>query len=537
MEIPIIDIFAGPGGLGEGFCNLTKGGRRIFKIALSIEKDNYAHKTLTLRSFFRQFNIGEVPEDYYKFLRQEISLEDLFDKWPQEYMNACNEAWQATLGANGNSVSNDLVDEKIELAIGSKKNWLLIGGPPCQAYSVAGRNRRKVIYLDESKDERVSLYKQYLRILAVHNPPVFVMENVKGLLSAATKESHVFTMILKDLADPVNAYLSGSNSNGKPLTCPGYKIYSLVVEPVFDDKGNPIFQQKDYVICTENYGIPQTRHRIILLGIRNDIACVPRTLKKSEEIGITKVLSDLPKLRGGLSKIPDSFEAWYKTINKVNDSLTLSEVDKEIIKEIKKQLSSIKKPENGTGKEYLRSITQSEYMPDWFRDSKLEGICNHTSRGHMESDLIRYYYMSCFARVKGYSPQLKDLPVSLLPEHKNVYNNDGSVTGKFPDRFKVQLKNKPSKTITSHISQDGHYFIHYDPTQCRSITVREAARIQTFPDNYFFCGPRTSQFIQVGNAVPPLLAFKIAEIVNDIFIKFDTASGNHITEINRVLCK
>lgn len=516
--IPVIDIFAGPGGLGEGFCSLLDDeNTRIFKIALSIEKDNHAHLTLTLRSFFRQFNPGQVPADYYEFVRGNITLEELYRRHPEQAAIAANESWNATLGESKEAVPNSEVDQKIREALDGETNWLLIGGPPCQAYSVVGRSRRQETILDEQKDERVGLYKQYLRILAVHNPAVFVMENVKGLLSAETNKSPVFAKILQDLTSPVEAYLSDAQSNGIELNCPGYKIYSLTIAAKkFDDDGNPIFKQKDFVIHAEKYGIPQTRHRVILLGIRRDIDVVPGILTKEGEVGIAKVLSDLPRLRSALSRQKDDSEKWRQAIEGINKKGVLSGIDKEVKSKIYKQINKIRIPYNGKGAEFIPNEDVTiVYRPDWFIDVNLGGVCNHEARGHMESDLRRYFFVSCYGSAKRMSPKLEDFPEALLPRHENV--KEGIEDNKFADRFRVQLSNKPSKTITSHISKDGHYYIHYDPTQCRSFTVREAARIQTFPDNYFFCGPRTAQFSQVGNAVPPLLANKIAKIVKAIF--------------------
>jgi DNA (cytosine-5)-methyltransferase 1 len=152
------------------------------------------------------------------------------------------------------------------------------------------------------------------------------------------------------------------------------------------------------------------------------------------------------------------------------------------------------------------------HLDNWLPDPKLKYWLNHEARGHMSSDLRRYVYAATFAATYNNSPKGHhdfDLP-GLAPDHKNW------TTGKFSDRFRVQRAGIPSTTITSHIAKDGHYFIHYDPRQCRSLTVREAARLQTFPDNYFFLGNRTQQFHQVGNAVPPLLAKQIAGVVAHI---------------------
>ncbi len=127
----------------------------------------------------------------------------------------------------------------------------------------------------------------------------------------------------------------------------------------------------------------------------------------------------------------------------------------------------------------------------------------------MVSDLHRYLFASCYAKEYQYSPKLNMFPPGLLPNHRNV--DDENVP--FDDRFRVQISGAPSTTIVSHISKDGHYYIHHDPSQCRSLTVREAARLQTFPDNYFFEGTRTQQYHQVGNAVPPFLAKQLGESV------------------------
>ena len=141
----------------------------------------------------------------------------------------------------------------------------------------------------------------------------------------------------------------------------------------------------------------------------------------------------------------------------------------------------------------------------WLERPELDGIAQHETRAHMSTDLARYLFAAVIGKVNSRSPRAADYPVELTPKHEN-WNK-----GVFKDRFRVQLSNQPSTTVTSHISKDGHYYIHPDPTQCRSLTVREAARLQTFPDDYLFMGNRTQQYVQVGNALPPFLARQIAQ--------------------------
>lgn len=526
MAIPAIDIFAGPGGLGEGFSSIIEDNKRVFKTVLSIEKEEYAHQTLTLRSFFRQFEPGEVPLEYYDYVKGELTLEELHSTYPKQEQNAKKEAWQVTLGYKKESVSPKKVDKRISKALKGEKNWVLLGGPPCQAYSIVGRSRNRKTILDAKEDERVDLYKQYLRILAVHNPAVFIMENVKGILSAKSTESPVFKKILNDLKDPVKYSTDISEKEKKGLTCPGYRIFSLVKAPdEYDLEGSPILKAKDFIIRCEEYGIPQARHRVILLGIRKDLDVTPGILEKGEkEISIADVIGDLPRLRSGLSRKENTYENWHQNLAKFASNGALAEVDSSVTKKIISTVSRLTNIQNGVGNDFVRFHSNSKIRPyesEWFLDSNLNGVSNHVSKSHMNSDLHRYLFVSTFALAHNRSPKLSDFPKKLLPNHKNV--DEALKNKKFADRFRVQMSGEPSKTITSHISKDGHYYIHYDPSQCRSLTVREAARIQTFPDNYHFCGPRTAQYIQVGNAVPPLLAKKIAGIVREIMGKIINA--------------
>jgi len=512
QPIPVIDLFAGPGGLAEGFSAATNAdNRRAFRIALSIEKDAVAHQTLQLRSFVRSF-AGQIPDCYYDCIRGKISKEELF-KTPgfrENVRNAQREAWHLTLGPETHSAVSRRVGEELK----GHDTWVLIGGPPCQAYSLMGRSRMRSQDVEAfEKDERHFLYREYLRIIAEHAPAVFIMENVKGLLSSTIAEKLIFSQILEDLQRP----------NGGSLR------YSVV--PLSSTANLFNTDPRDFILRSELLGIPQARHRVILCGVRQDLIGSPRPLSEQPAISVRDAIADLPSLRGGLSKTEDSPEQWMLALLQ-GAQLAEREADSELADVVSEMFVAARNSRQHTSRGGHFVATRkanggrrevSKRFFEWIHDPKLDGVTGHEARRHMRSDLYRYLFASSYAMVNGVSPKLDDFPSPLLPKHKSARPKKGRYA--FADRFRVQLWGETATTVTSHISKDGHYFIHPDPSQGRSLTVREAARLQTFPDNYHFEGNRTQQFHQVGNAVPPLLARQIAMSVAQ-FLSAATGSAS-----------
>lgn len=506
MPIPVIDLFAGPGGLGEGFSSLYDGSDQpLYKIRLSIEMDAVAHQTLLLRSFFRQFPRGQAPVDYYKYLRApKTGRDQLFAAHGHERKRAEKEAWKAELGKEPNSN----VDQRIQDSLGrSRRNWVLMGGPPCQAYSLAGRVRME--NSDGLKpDKRHFLYREYLRIIAAHKPAVFVMENVRGIISSKVAGKKIFPEILRDLQKPSRT--ARTNSRDEPT----YRLVTLYEEQGTLEQailGN-CPEADSFLVKAEQHGIPQKRHRVFVIGIRHDVHGSPRKLKISQPKNVADLLIDkLPELRSGLSREEDGGGLWLDAVKAAVREPWFWKIDANLRRTISKIVLNMDENLDRGGDFISCKINPPKFGNGWFHDSKIGGVINHSTRSHIRKDLHRYLFASVFALLKERSPVMNDFPSELLPKHKNCS------TGYFADRFKVQTADNPSTTITSHISRDGHYYIHPDPTQCRSLTVREAARLQTFPDNYFFEGFQTQQYHQVGNAVPPYLAKQIAECLLPLF--------------------
>jgi DNA (cytosine-5)-methyltransferase 1 len=508
----IVDLFAGPGGLGEGFASFVRDGHRPFRIGISVEKEASAHRTLTLRAFLREHGArhGCLPSQFVDFHAGQIAEPDWSAVDADNWRLATEEARCLELGTEAATVA---VDDAITRLRRDFDDTILIGGPPCQAYSLVGRarSRGKQGYVPED-DARHYLFREYISVLDRLRPAVFVMENVKGMLSSTVESRLVFEMLMEDLS---------SLGTGKGHL---YELRAIRIEDgtaCLREAARP----SDFIVRAEDFGVPQRRHRVIIIGLRSDLAigmAGASIAVSSEKKTVADAIGGLAPLRSGLSRGDDSAGAWRDTvidaarllarIHRSGDQSSMRDRFSMVAKRLKTEAPPHRHSAS-LSEEYGKA---NDDLLHWLERPALRAIAQHESRGHMSSDLGRYLFASVFGAVHGYSPKADDYPFALSPDHRNWHS------GAFNDRFRVQLADQASTTVTSHISKDGHYFIHPDPVQCRSLTVREAARLQTFPDDYLFLGNRTQSYVQVGNAVPPFLARQVAALISSSLTKPDT---------------
>lgn len=401
----IIDLFAGAGGLSEGFSQAG------FVPIAHVEMDNDACNTLRTRCCYHYLRSKGQLELYYEYIKGEISRQTLYTSVPTNIIDAVINV----------EISNDTIDctfEKIRKLTKGRSVDLIIGGPPCQAYSLLGRHRKEM-----EDDPRTLLYLQYGKFLEEFKPKGFVFENVPGLLSAKKGEHFKNLQVyFKEL---------------------GYNVH---------------FQ----MLNAADYGVLQNRKRIILVGWTNEQDHgFPNISKCRSEAIVNNILSDLPILKAGEVKNVAPY------IGQINTYLEES------------------------------GIRSNE---DMF-------VTQNISRPVNENDASIYNYA-----IRTWSNKRVRVKYTDLPKKMRTQKNEDS----FLDRFKVVDGNGLSHTIVAHIAKDGHYYIHPCLELCRSISVREAARMQSFPDNFYFEGSRSAMFKQIGNAVPVLMAKKIAESIKDL---------------------
>lgn len=411
-KLNYIDLFAGAGGLSEGFI------RAGFDPIAHVEMNKDACDTLKTRAAYHWLKERGEQQTYYDYLKSENKNKEEF--------------WQKNIPDNViNSVINTEISKetlpeifkKIDSKLGNNKIDLIVGGPPCQAYSVAGRARKNM-----ENDPRNTLYKYYVEFLKKYQPKMFVFENVPGILSAKNGEhlDNIFEAVKKA---------------GYELSLPTNK--------------NRFLNAKDF-------GVLQDRKRVIIIGWKKELGLnYPEFQTKENYFQVLKDLfSDLKPLQNGKG--------------------TLNAVD------------------------YATPTT--EYLEKAKIRNGLDFVTQHIARPNNENDL-EIYRIAVDEWNNGKRLNYAKLPSRLI-KHAN--------TEVFTNRFQVVNGQGISHTVVAHIAMDGHYYIHPDKKQNRSITVREAARIQSFPDDYFFEGCRSAAFKQVGNAVPPLMAEKIAEKIKEM---------------------
>ena len=434
----VIDLFAGAGGLTEGFLN------EGYKFVAHVEKEYWACETLKTRIMFYYLKEKNDLETYNKYLKASDDYRKIsenrkivFKKYPEleEILEktVLNKKFGDTKRDKDATDINEIfkmINDSMKY-LGEKKIDLIIGGPPCQAYSVIGRSRMKE---KVNEDERNYLFYYYRDIVKKYKPKMFIFENVPGIFTA--QEGKIFDEISKE-----------------------FEKIGYILKIGKKEKREENLQE------AVNYGVYQTRKRVILFGVKKGLKY------------------DYPDF----TKYAEKFNEKISTKNAISDLNNLKDGEGEDRKLIK-----YNKPANSEYEEYLR------------RDSI--GILNHKARKLNERD--RKIYALAIEKAK----KNEKMYYSELPKELKTHKNEKS----FSDRFKVHGMDEVPHTIVAHISKDGHYNIHPDVKQCRALTVREAARIQSFPDNYLFEGPRTAQYIQVGNAVPPLLSIAIARALKKL---------------------
>ncbi len=426
-KFTFIDLFSGAGGLSEGFI------RAGYEPLAHIEMNKFACDTLKTRAAFHYLKKDKQLPIYEKYLREKQEKEDGHKLWEQVPTEITDSVIQATIGED----TIDNIFSNVDELIGDEKVDIIVGGPPCQAYSVVGRARMGKAVEDDPRNE---LYKYYVRFLERYHPKMFVFENVLGIKSAKRGEP------LKDLRELVNQA--------------GYEM-ELKVQIASD------------------YGVLQNRHRIIIVG-----------WKKFDEDG-NPTSYKYPEL--------DKEEHKYKVLNDLF-------VDLPVINAGEGKLCEPIK--------YTKPLNEMPYL----KKSGIRGTFNfttqHIARPNNETDR-KIYKMA----VDLWLNERKRLDYSKVPMEWQNHKN----TTSFLNRFQVVDHIGCCHTVVAHIAMDGHYYIYpnQNPTveNSRSITIREAARIQSFPDDYYFEGSRTAAFKQIGNAVPVVLAEKIGLKIKEQLIE------------------
>ncbi|AST07885.1 site-specific DNA methylase [Anoxybacillus flavithermus NBRC 109594] len=437
----VIDLFTGAGGLSEGFHE------EGYKIVAQIEKEKWACETLKTRLIYHFLNKNNDLELYFEFLRKSFNYKTLdqdrmmiFKKYPELKEKINYEILNRKFGNPANereaTSSSDIIKEiYASLKYNNATSVdLIIGGPPCQVYSVIGRSRLKEA---ANRDSRNYLFYYYLNIVKEFQPKAFVFENVPGILTA--KDGQIFSVIQEEFDNIGYTILSGNDP-----------------------------EHKNNIIDFSDYGVFQRRKRVVLFGFK-------------KELNYTYP---------DFSRFTEYWNEEKNTRNVIGDLPSLSPREGEDLKLIEYPLQN-----NSELSEYQKKMRENSM-----------GITNHKARAVRDHDRMIYRIAI------EYSNQGIQLKYNELPKDLKTHQNEES----FLDRFKVHNWNEIPHTIVAHIAKDGHYNIHPDIKQARSLTVREAARIQGFPDNYKFEGPRTAQFVQVGNAVPPIMSRVIAKAVKHL---------------------